>query len=352
MPHPFEAIPVHARGDITASEQQEKGDPAGEKRRPGRLQVEALKVFCDVARLRSFSQAAAANDLTQSAVSQTVLHLEHRLGVQLIDRSTRPLHLTEQGQIYFEGCQGLVEQYLMLEGRVRSSEGVTPLQVTVAAIYSVGFRDMNQYVQRFSALLPGAAVQISYVHPNQVYERVLDGSADLGLVSYPRRSRALKAIPWREEEMVLACTVDNPLARLPSVRLAKLQGTPWIGFDSNLVINRTLEKVLRRHGANVDVRLRFDNIESIKRAIEANSAAALLPLPTIEREVKAGTLVGVRLSGIRLFRPLAIIHRGHRRLHPAIQGFIDVLRNDDESARPATPQDGGPNHDRHPGGPQ
>jgi DNA-binding transcriptional LysR family regulator len=270
-------------------------------------------------------------------VSQTVLHLEQRLGVKLVDRSTRPFHLTPQGQVYFEGCRGFVEQYLMLEGRVRSAETVTAAPLAVAAIYSVGLRDMNQYVQRFTSLYPNATVQISYLHPSQVYERVLDGSADLGLVSYPRRSRAIRSIPWREERMVLACTRENPLARLPSVRLAKLQGTPWIGFDTNLVIHRRLERVLRQHGARVDVRLRFDNIESIKRAIEAYSAAALLPLPTIEREIEVGTLVGVPLAGLRLFRPLAIICRGQRRLHPAIQGFIDVLRSDDESAAARSP---------------
>jgi DNA-binding transcriptional LysR family regulator len=297
------------------------------------LQIEALKVFRDVARLRSFSQAAAANDLTQSAVSQTVLHLERRLGVQLIDRSTRPFHLTPQGQDYFEGCKDIVERYLALERKVRRAPTLPDSPVAVAAIYSVGLRDMNQYVQRFTTLHPGAGVQISYLHPRQVYERVLDGSADLGLVSYPKRSRAIKAIPWREEKMVLACTRDNPLARLPSVRLAKLRGTPWIGFDTDLVIHRRIESVLRQNGARVDVRLRFDNIESIKRAIEAYSAAALLPLPTIEREIAVGTLVGVPLAGIRLSRPLAIIHRGGRHLSAAIASFIEVLRCDDPPLR-------------------
>ena len=74
------------------------------------MQFESLKVFCDVARHRSVSQAAAANDVSQSAASQIVLQLEKRLGVKLIDRSTRPLQLTREGQVYYDGCRGLVEQ--------------------------------------------------------------------------------------------------------------------------------------------------------------------------------------------------------------------------------------------------
>ena len=85
------------------------------------MQVESLKVFCDVARCRSFSQAAGLNDVTQSAVSQVVSQLEKRLGVQLIDRSTRPLQLTAAGQMYYDGCKVLLEQYLELEASVRNA---------------------------------------------------------------------------------------------------------------------------------------------------------------------------------------------------------------------------------------
>jgi DNA-binding transcriptional LysR family regulator len=297
------------------------------------MQFEALKVFCDVARLRSFSQAGAANGLTQSAVSQIVLHLEKRLGVQLIDRSTRPFQLTPQGQRYFEGCNGLVEQYLELEAVVRRSEAELATSVQVVAIYSVGLRDMNQYLQQSVALQPNVEVRIEYLHPDLVYQRVLDGTADLGLVSYPKKSRALEALPWREEEMVLACAPDHPLARQRSVRLAQLDGARWVGFDANLVIHKKLDALLRKHNIRVDVQMRFDNIESIKRAVEVSSGVALLPLPTIEREIEVGTLMGIPLAGVRLFRPLAIIHRSHRRLNSAIQCFIDVLRQPDEPPR-------------------
>src|SRR5512138_464678 len=128
------------------------------------MQFEALKVFCDVARLRSFSQAAAANGLTQSAVSQIVLQLERRLGVQLVDRSTRPFDLTAPGQVYFEGVKGLVDQFVELEAKVRRSEAELATNVQVAAIYSVGLRDMNQYVDEFGRRQPNATVRIDYVH--------------------------------------------------------------------------------------------------------------------------------------------------------------------------------------------
>src|SRR5438552_2595855 len=132
------------------------------------MQFEALKVFCDVARQRSFSQAALANELTQSAVSQIVQQLERRLGVQLVDRTTRPLQLTALGKAYYEGCQGLVERYQELEATIRQAQNQLAGTVQVAAIYSVGLGDMGQLIDTFQAQQPQARVQIEYLHPDRV----------------------------------------------------------------------------------------------------------------------------------------------------------------------------------------
>ena len=86
------------------------------------MQLASLKVFCDVARHRSFSLAAQANELTQSAVSHIVSQLERRMDVQLVDRSTRPLQLTTLGQTYFEGCRALLDQYDELESGIRKAQ--------------------------------------------------------------------------------------------------------------------------------------------------------------------------------------------------------------------------------------
>src|SRR5437870_6710008 len=161
------------------------------------MHLASLKVFCDVVRHRSFSQAAHANEITQSAASQIVSQLEKRMGVQLIDRSTRPLQLTSLGQTYYEGCRTLLQQFMDLEASIRTAHTQIAGTVQVAAIYSVGLSDMGQYVERFTGEQPNASVHIEYHHPDRVYERVLDGTADLGLVSFPRKSPKLVSLSWR-----------------------------------------------------------------------------------------------------------------------------------------------------------
>jgi DNA-binding transcriptional LysR family regulator len=292
------------------------------------MHMGALKVFCDVARCRSFSQAGTANDVTQSAVSQIVSQLEKRMQVQLVDRSRRPLQLTALGQRFYEGCKVLLEQYAELESGIRSAQAEIAGTVQVAAIYSVGLSDMGQNVQRFAAEWPQAQVHIDYLHPDRVYERVLEGTADLGLVSFPRKSPKLDAVPWREENMVLACAPGHRLAQRPAVSVTDLAGEKYVHFDRNLVIRRMVDRFFKEHDVAVEVVLEFDNVESIKTAVAIDGGVALLPGPTLRREVKAKTLAAVPLAGHGLTRPLGIIHRRRLKLSAAAQRFVDLLLED------------------------
>jgi DNA-binding transcriptional LysR family regulator len=303
------------------------------------MQLESLKLFCDVARCRSFSQAAQLNGLTQSAASQAVLHLEDHLKVQLIDRSVRPLQLTSLGQRFYAGCRPLVEQFYELEASLRSAGAEVEATVEVAAIYSVGLGDMGKLVERFQAGQPGARVRIDYLHPDRVYEKVADGTADFGLVSFPRPTRKWEVVPWREEVMVLACAPSHRLAGRGKLRPAELTGERYVAFDKALVIRRQVDKFLREQGAAVEVACEFDSIENIKKAVEELSGVALLPEPTLRREVRSGSLVALPLSGARLVRPLGIILRRHHRLGATAHRFMDLLRTaGDSHPAPDTPE--------------
>ena len=297
------------------------------------MQFESLKVFCDVARERSFSQAARTNEVTQSAASQIVSQLERRMGLQLIDRSTRPLQLTLLGQKYYEGCKTLLEQYMELETSIRAAHAQIAGTLQVAAIYSVGLGDMGQLVERFEAQQPSVKVQLEYLHPDRVYDRVGGGTADLGLVSFPRKSAKLTIVPWREEDMVLACAPNDPLAQGPTVALSNLEGAKYIHFDKGLRIRRFVDRFLREQGVHVEVVSAFDSIENIKQAVEVGQGVALLPEPTLRREVRGRTLVAVPLAGARLIRPLGIIHR-KQPLSFAARHFIDLLCEPDAASQP------------------
>jgi DNA-binding transcriptional LysR family regulator len=295
------------------------------------MHLEVLKIFCDVVRWASFSRGAEENNVSQSSASQAVHQLEVRLGLKLIDRSKRPLVLTPQGKIFYEGCKDVIGRYLELENRVKALEDAHNVvgTVWVASIYSVGLHHMTQYVRTFNERYPGANVRLEYLHPTRVVESVSEGSAELGLISCPRKWPDLKVIPWREEEMVLAVHPQHPFAARGHIDVARLDGETFIGFDADVSIRRAIDRFLRHHNVHVKVALEFDNIENIKRAVEIPEGVAILPEPTLAREVETGTLVAVRIDGqdpgYRLMRPLAIIHRRNQQLSSTAAQFLKLL---------------------------
>jgi len=290
------------------------------------MYFEALKIFCDVVRHKSFSRAAAANQISQSAVSQNVLQLEKSLGVRLIDRSKRPFQLTPEGQVYFDGCKGLVERYYAVEAEVRTLRNEVAGPVNIAAIYSVGLGDMSRLVQQFAQQYPRATVRLSYLHPDRVYENVLNEQADIGLISYPRPGKDLVVLPWRNERMVVVCWPGHRFARCKSVTALDLAGERFVAFDDGLTIRKEIDRQLRRHKVEVKVTIAFDNVETIKRAVEIGEGIAILPLPTLYKDLQAGTLVAVELTSPVMHRPLGIIHRRSGLLSRAVQQFIEFLR--------------------------
>jgi len=292
------------------------------------MHLKSLKVFCDVVVRRSFSRAAEENGISQSGASQVVNQLERHLGTKLIDRSKRPFSLTAEGEIYYSGCRKLVERYFSLEERIRTLHDEVAGRVRVASIYSVGLHHMNQYLHEFLSQYPKANVLLEYLHPHRVYEAVENDQADMGLVSYPKASRTIKAIGWRQEPMVLVCAPAHRFAKRQRASLEEVAGEPIVGFDADLTIRREIDRVLYEYRDELRVVMEFDNIETIKRAVEIDAGVSLLPAPTVVREVAAGSLVAVPLSSDELVRPLGIIHRRGKDLGVTARRFIELLRSE------------------------
>ena len=290
------------------------------------MNLKSLKIFCDIVTRKSFSRAAEDNGLSQSGASQVVSQLESRLGVQLIERSKRPLMPTHEGRVFFEGCRDIVARYDALEDEVHSLREDVSGRVRVAAIYSVGLHHMSEYVQEFMARYPKANVRLEYLHPQRVCEAIENDQADVGIVSYPRGSRVIEAEAWREEPIVLVCSPNHPFAARESASLADLHGQRLVGFDHDLVIRQEIDKAIELVGAEPSVVMEFDNIETIKRAVEIDAGMALLPEPTVLRETGVGTLVSLPLEEKPLIRPLGIIRGRGKPLCPTARRFLDLLR--------------------------
>jgi LysR family transcriptional regulator, transcriptional activator of the cysJI operon len=290
------------------------------------MDLDHLKLFKDIAQARSFSRGASANGVSQSAASQHVQDLEEQFGVTLLDRTTRPLSVTEAGKLYLEMCRealGARDEFLVALERMKAEVEGT---VRVASIYSVGLSEMSRLEDEFSRRHPQARLEVEYLRPEKVYEAVVSDQADLGLMSYAEPSKEVTVLPWRQEQMVVAASPHHPLAERSEVRPEELDGLDFVGFDEDLPIRRDIDRFLREHRVHVNLTLHFDNLQMIKEAVAHGSGVSIMPARIMEEEVRQGRLVPIPIDGFRLFRPVNIVHRRKKRFHRAGQAFLELLQ--------------------------
>ncbi|MBE7466067.1 MAG: LysR family transcriptional regulator [Planctomycetes bacterium] len=290
------------------------------------MNLETLRLFCEVVRLHSFSKGARAMSVSQAAASQAVSHLEADLDVLLIDRSKRPFVLTPEGQQYYESVRGLLKGYDEIAAKIRSTRSQVAGTVRVAAIYSVGLHVMSRHMQQFMTTYPEARIRLEYLHPAKVLDAVLDEEADLGIVSYPLANRELRVVPLRSEPMVFVCRPDHRLAQRKRIEPRDLDGEAFVAFEGDLAIRKAIDRCLRKYRAAPNVVMEFDNIETIKQALEIGAGVSILPEPTVLREAARGSLVARPTAMGELTRPIGIIHRRRKRFTPALSRFMELLK--------------------------
>lgn len=284
-----------------------------------------LKLFRDIAQTKSLSRAAELNHITASAASQHINELEKNLGVQLLDRSTRPLSLTQEGRLYEELCRDVLRRNDEFKAALDTFRDNVEGTVRVVAIYSVGLSEMSRLEAELHLRMPHVRLEVEYLRPEKVYEYVQADRADLGLVSYPESTRDISVIPWRNEEMVVAMSPAHPLADRDQLTAADLEGEDFISFDDDLPIARQIARYLKSADVSVNAAMHFDNIQTIKEAVMLGSGISLVPRRILKAEVAEGRISAVPLAEPGLYRPVGVIHRRRRKFHRAAQAFLDLL---------------------------
>jgi len=182
------------------------------------------------------------------------------------------------------------------------------------------------YLKKYLKSYPTVNVHVEYRRPNQVYEDVLGNVVDLGLVAYPVRDPKLEIVALRKDQLVLICHPQHPFAKLKGIKLKNLSGQKFVSFEKDIPTRKALDKILKDHGVSVEHVMEFDNIETVKRAVEIDSGVAIVPQATIRQEVANQTLAAVRLDDGDYHRTLGIIYKKNKVLSPAIKQFIGLLK--------------------------
>ncbi|HEY3932817.1 MAG TPA: LysR family transcriptional regulator [Verrucomicrobiae bacterium] len=290
------------------------------------MQIESLKMFCDLAETGSFTKAAQINQVTQSAISQQISSLERTFKSLLIERSKKKFRLTREGQTLYEYSKQIIQTFESLHSKLQELKDIISGTIRVATIYSIGLHDLPPYIKRFMKSYPTVNVHVEYRRANQVYEDVLSNVVDLGLVAYPAKDSKLEIIPLRKEPLVLVCHPNHPFAKLKTVKLKALAGQKIIGFEPDIPTRKALDKILKEYGVEVKHVMEFDNVETVKRAVEIDAGISIVPLGTVAQEISKQTLVALPIEDGDFYRPLAAIYKKNKVLSPAMKQFLALLK--------------------------
>ena len=290
------------------------------------MQIESLKVFCDLAETESFTKAAQINSVTQSAVSQQISSLERIFKSLLIERSKKRFRLTREGQVLYDYSKQIIQTYESLHSKLQELKDIISGTIRVATIYSIGLHDLPPYIKKFMKNYPTVNVHVEYRRANQVYEDVLGNVVDMGLVAYPTKDAKLEIVPLRKEPLVLIVHPHHPFAKQKTVKLKALTGQKVIGFEPDIPTRKALDKILKEYDVDVKHVMEFDNVETVKRAVEIDAGVSIVPLGTVLQEIAKSTLVAIPLDDGDFFRPLAAIYKKNKVLSPAMKQFLAILK--------------------------
>ena len=292
------------------------------------MQVENFKIFADLVETKSFSKSAKLNGITQSAVSQQARAMERHFKTLLIDRSQKQFQLTREGLRVYEAAKEVLHQYEKLLSELQEMKKVISGTIRISTIYSIGLHELPPFIKKFLHEYPSVNVRVEYRRSNLVYEDILHNSVDFGLVAFPVKVRQVEMIPFRSDLLVLITHPSHPLAKTDEVQLSALAGHKFIGFDPDIPTRKAVDQILKENRIEIEPVMEFDNIETVKRAVEIDAGVAIVPQATVVQEVKQGTLAAMRFKGKEFTRPLAILHRKGRVLTPAMKKFIETLGSD------------------------
>ena len=290
------------------------------------MHIETLKMFCDLATLRSFSKTADKHMVSQSAVSQQVAQLEIEHKCQLLNRQKRPLELTAAGEIFYRAARDMVDRYELLKSEMNTLKQAAQSRVNVGAIYSIGMHTLPEYLKKFMVKKPNVNIHVEYFTADKIYEMVLAGELDIGLVAVPRRDKRLEVYDFEDEPLVLACSPKHPLAAQSHIDIHKLQFERFISFEEGVPTRVWIDGIFQRYNIVIRPVMEFDNVETVKKAVEINSGVSILPRPAMLQELAMGTIKAIEFENERFVRPTGILVRRDRVMSQETRYLIELLR--------------------------
>ena len=284
-----------------------------------------LQVFLSVAATHNFSRTGDQIGLTQPAVSRNITELEGQLGLQLLNRTTREVELTEAGRSLAARLPRVLED---LESTLLDVQGMATARhgkVRVASSPTLSANLLPDCIAHCQHVLPGVQIVLLDRVQNDVLASVLSGEVDFGVVIDPSEREALHCEAIYTEPFCLACPPTHRLARRRQVRWTDLANEPLVLLDHASGSRRLIDRALAQQGVNAQVAQEVGHPTTIFRMLDAGLGVSVVPMLALPPEGLPS--LAVRPLQPRVDRDIVLVHRRNRALAPVAQRVWELVRD-------------------------
>lgn len=287
------------------------------------MHLEYFKIFSDLVEKRSFSDAAKSNGITQSAVSQQLKTMENHFNAQIVDRSQKQFHLTQEGEKIYRDSQEILRLYRKLKQEISELDDLLSGTIHITSTYSVGTHILPNFIKSFIKAYPSIDIRLNYNHSVKVYDDVINNIADIGFVAYPQPNKMIDFHTFMKEPLVLICSSKSKFAKRKTIQVNELSGEKLISYLNPMVSHKATMALLKSEGVSIELAKQFDNIDMIKQAVEIDLGVAILPVSAVSNLDK--NLNSIEFKNKPYSRDIAVIHRKGKILTSSVKKFIEQV---------------------------
>ena len=288
------------------------------------MDLHKLRGFYAVAKFGGFTSAAHRLQLSQPAVSLQVRSLERELGLKLLDRASRRVVLTRDGEVLYDMAQRLFEAEEDIDRAFRDPNRLESSRLTLGTNQSVATHILPQRLEVYTTELPNVEITIHNMRTGEILAAVLDGSTDIGIVLIDPEHPGLVAQPVLPYEMVLCTPRDHPLATRKGITLGDIAEHPFISYTKDTETRRLIDAPFEEEKLKISIRMALGSTDLIIHYVSLGYGVAIIHNLNID-EANRENLRVRPLSRYFHKQYVHLIYRRGEPLAPAAAAFAELF---------------------------
>ncbi len=281
-----------------------------------------------MARLLSFTKAAESLHMTQPAVTFQIRQLEEYFNTRLFDRTHNRINLTEAGELVKRYADNIILLYSEMDNEVRTLTGDVQGPLIVGASTTIGEYFIPGVIGAYQSNFPDVKVRLNVANTNGIIHMVENNQIDIGIVEGPINNKNLITDVVWDDELVVVCPAQHPLAEFSEIGIPELMKYPFISREEGSGTREVVENYLLKNGStidNLDIIMEFGSPESIKNAVAADLGISILSVATMEKELALNSLCAIPLE-CPIRRPFSIVHQRQKFRLRAMDEFLEFAQ--------------------------